>query len=263
MADAQELLQVGRTVALEAAGLVAQRRRAGVSVAATKSSPVDVVTEADRAAEELIHRRLLEERPGDGFVGEEGGGTTSSSGITWVVDPIDGTVNFLYGIPQYAVSIAARDGDEVVAGVVVDVAKGECFTATRGGGAWLGEDRLAVRTDAVPGRQLVGTGFHYERDVRTLQARAAAALLPHVRDIRRLGSAALDLCGLAAGRLDAYVEEGLHEWDLAAGGLVASEAGARLAVHTGVGGKDCVLAAPADDFDEFAELVRSCGFLWE
>jgi myo-inositol-1(or 4)-monophosphatase len=263
VADAHRLVELARTVALEAAGLVAQRRRAGVSVAATKSSPVDVVTEADRAAEELIHRRLLEERPEDGFVGEEGGGTASASGVTWVVDPIDGTVNFLYGLPQYAVSIAAREGDEVVAGVVVDVAKGECFTATRGGGAWLGEERLSVRTDAVAGRQLVATGFHYEREVRILQARAAAELLPHVRDIRRLGSAALDLCALAAGRLDAYVEEGLHEWDLAAGGLVAAEAGAQVAVHTGAGGKDCVLAAPAADFDAFAELVRRCGFLRE
>jgi myo-inositol-1(or 4)-monophosphatase len=263
VADAQQLVQVARSVALEAADLVAQRRRAGVSVAATKSSPVDVVTEADRAAEELIHRRLLEERPDDGFVGEEGGGTTSSSGITWVVDPIDGTVNFLYGLPQYAVSIAARDEEGVVAGVVVDVAKGECFTATRGGGAWLAGERLAVRDDAVAGRQLVATGFHYEQEVRSLQARAAAEMLPYVRDIRRLGSAALDLCALAAGRLDAYVEEGLNEWDLAAGGLVASEAGARVQVHTGVGGKDCVLAAPVDDFDAFADLVRRCGFLRE
>jgi myo-inositol-1(or 4)-monophosphatase len=261
--DADDLCTLARTVALEAAELVAARRRGHVSVAATKSSPVDVVTEADRASEELIHRRLLEARPDDGFVGEEGGDSTSTSGVTWVVDPIDGTVNFLYGIPQYAVSIAARVGDATVAGVVVDVAKGECFTATRGGGAWLDGSRLQVRNDAAPGEQLVATGFNYERDVRILQAKAAAALLPEVRDLRRLGSAALDLCALAAGRLDAYVEEGLHDWDLAAGGLVAEEAGARVEVHPGVGGKDCVVATAVDAFEAFFELVRVSGFLRE
>jgi myo-inositol-1(or 4)-monophosphatase len=262
-ADPKALVALARDVAVEAAELVAERRRAGVTVAATKSSPVDVVTEADRAAEELIHRRLLEARPDDGFVGEEGGGAESTSGVTWVVDPIDGTVNFLYDIPHYAVSIAARLGDEVVAGVVVDVAKGECFTATRGGGAWCDGTRLAVRTLAEPGEQLVATGFNYEKDVRVLQSRAAARMMPAVRDIRRLGSAALDLCWLGAGRIDAYVEEGLNEWDLAAGGLVAEEAGARVEVHPGVGGKDCVLGAPEAAFDEFAGLVRRSGFLRE
>ncbi|MFP5253332.1 MAG: inositol monophosphatase family protein [Actinomycetes bacterium] len=268
--DPAELLALARDVALEAAALVAERRRDSVSVAATKSSEVDVVTEADRAAEALIADRLLAARPADGLVGEEGTGSSSASGVTWVVDPIDGTVNFLYDIPQYAVSIAARlDGgdagsagtDAVVAGVVVDVAKGECFTATRGGGAWLGERRLRVREVAPMGQRLVATGFNYEQDIRLLQGRAVASLLPHVRDIRRLGSAALDLCGLAAGRLDAYVEEGLAEWDLAAGGLIAQEAGARVAVGTGAGGKTCVVAAPEDGFDEFDALVRTCGFL--
>jgi myo-inositol-1(or 4)-monophosphatase len=261
--DPKALVTVARDVAVEAAELVAARRRDGVEVAATKSSPVDVVTEADRAAEELIHRRLLEARPADGFVGEEGGGTASASGVTWVVDPIDGTVNFLYGIPHYAVSVAAKVGDAVVAGVVVDVAKGECFTAVRGAGAWCDGRRLAVRNAAAPGEQLVATGFNYEQDVRVLQSRAAAAMMPEVRDIRRLGSAALDLCWLAAGRIDAYVEEGLHEWDLAAGGLVAEEAGARVEVHPGVGGKDCVVGAPSEAFDRFVDLVRRSGFLRE
>lgn len=264
--DPRELLDLARTVALEAATLVATRRRAPVEVAATKSSVTDVVTEVDRAAEELIVTRLLAARPRDGLVGEEGAGSGSSSGVTWVVDPIDGTVNYLYDIPQYAVSIAARTGegpDAVLAGVVVDVAKGECFTATRGGGAWLGGRRLRVR-DVVPmGQRLVGTGFNYEQHVRVLQGRAVAALLPHVRDVRRAGSSALDLCWLGAGRLDAYVEEGLAEWDMAAGGLVAREAGARLAVGTGAGGKTCVVAAPEGGFDEFERLVRDCGFLRE
>lgn len=264
--DPKELLELAREVALEAAQLVAGRRRAPVEVAATKSSEVDIVTEVDRAAEELIATRLLAARPEDGIVGEEGAGSGSSSGVTWVVDPIDGTVNYLYDIPQYAVSIAARVGEDfgdVVAGVVVDVAKGECFTATRGGGAWLGERRLRVRDVAPMGQRLVATGFNYEQHVRVLQGRAVSALLPHVRDIRRLGSAALDLCGVAAGRLDAYVEEGLAEWDLAAGGLVAQEAGARVDVGTGAGGKTCVVAAPEGGFDEFDALVRECGFLRE
>lgn len=266
MTDPQELVDLARGVALEAAQLVAARRRADVEVAATKTSETDVVTEVDKAAERLITRRLLTARPDDGIVGEEGAGSGTSSGVTWVVDPIDGTVNYLYDLPQYAVSIAARTGDgqeAVVAAVVVDVVRGECFTATRGGGAWLDGRRLRVR-DVVPlGQRLVATGFNYERDVRELQGRAAAAMLPHVRDIRRLGSAALDLCGLAAGRLDAYVEEGLAEWDLAAAGLVAQEAGARLEVGTGVGGKMCVVAAPDGGFAEFDALVRSCGFLRE
>lgn len=262
----EELLDLAREVALEAATLVAERRRAPVEVAATKSSEVDVVTHVDRAAEELITTRLLQARPGDGLLGEEGAGSESATGVTWVVDPIDGTVNYLYDIPQYAVSIAARVGtgdDAVVAGVVVDVAKGECFTATRGGGAWLGGRRLRVRDVAPMGQRLVATGFNYERQVRVLQGRAVAELLPHVRDIRRLGSAALDLCGLAAGRLDAYVEEGLAEWDLAAGGLVAREAGSRVTVGTGAGGKTCVVAAPHGGFEEFEDLVRACGFLRE
>jgi myo-inositol-1(or 4)-monophosphatase len=263
VADHHELLALARNVAAEAAALVADRRRSGVEVSGTKSSPVDVVTEADRAAEGLIHRRLLDARPGDGFVGEEGASSDSDSGVTWVVDPIDGTVNYLYGIPQYAVSVAAKVGDEVVAGVVVDVAKGECFTATRGGGAFLDDRALLVRERVPLDQRLVATGFNYVREVRVAQAAAVASLLPQVRDIRRLGSAALDLCALAAGRLDGYVEEGLHEWDLAAGGLVAEEAGARLEVRPGVGGGDCVVCAPADGFEELLELVVSSGFLGE
>jgi myo-inositol-1(or 4)-monophosphatase len=256
-----ELLALAVDVAHEAAALVAERRRAGVEVADTKTSPTDVVTEVDHAAEELIRTRLLKARPDDGFVGEEGSSDTSDSGVTWVVDPIDGTVNFLYGIPQYAISIAARIGDEVVAGVVVDVVKGETFTATRGGGARLDGRRIAVR-DVVPlGQRLVITGFSYERDTRMAQAAAVHELLGRVRDVRRLGSAALDLCYVGCGRADAYVEEGLNEWDLAAGGLVAEESGARLAVRPGVGGKQCVIASPAGGFDEFVTTVEGCGFL--
>ncbi len=262
----EELLELARTVAQEAAVLVRQRRAAGVEVADTKSSPVDVVTEADRAAEQLIYSRLTEARPGDGFLGEEGASAESTTGVTWVVDPIDGTVNFLYGIPQYAVSIAASRDGSPVAGVVVNVASGELFTATRGGGAMLDGSPLRVR-DVVPLEQrLVATGFNYVAEVRTLQAAAIGRMLATVRDIRRLGSAALDLCALAAGRVDGYVEEGLNPWDLAAGGLVATEAGARLETVAGVGGTPCVVAAPDGGFDEFRALAQDCGFFaqhWE
>ncbi len=256
----EELLALAREVALEAAGLVRERRAGHVEVADTKSSATDVVTEADRAAEELIYGRLTTARPGDGFLGEEGASAESSTGVTWVVDPIDGTVNFLYGIPQYAVSVAAqRDGD-TVAGVVVNVADGEVFTATRGGGAYAGDRALRVR-DVVPlPQRLVATGFSYVRETRTLQAAAVGRLLAEVRDVRRQGSAALDLCAVAAGRMDAYVEEGVQPWDVAAGSLIAAEAGARVETRGGAGGNPCVLAAPQDGFDDFAALARTCGF---
>ncbi len=261
--DYAELLDLAREVAHEAAALIADLRSRGVEVADTKTSPTDVVTQVDHAAEELIHRRLLGARPGDGFVGEEGGDTPSTSGVTWVVDPIDGTVNFLYGIPLYSVSIAARVEDEVVAGVVVDVVRRESFTATRGGGAFVDGVPIQVRDAAPLSERLVITGFNYQRATRILQAQAAARLLPEVRDIRRLGSAALDLCFVAAGRADNYVEEGLNEWDLAAGGLIVDEAGGRVETRPGVGGKTCVVAGSRGGFVEFFDLVADLGFFGE
>jgi myo-inositol-1(or 4)-monophosphatase len=259
----RELLDLATAVALEAADLVRRRSRGGVAVADTKSSPTDVVTAVDRESEELIHRRLAEARPGDGFLGEEGASSESATGVTWVVDPIDGTVNFLYGIPQYAVSVAAVVDGESIAGVVVNVVTGECFTALRGVGAWCDGEPIRVGAAGPLGQVLVGTGFSYERDVRALQAQAVGRMLGHVRDVRRLGSAALDLCFLGAGRLDAYVEEGLNPWDVAAGGLVATEAGARLETRAGVGGKTCVVAAPGGVFDEFEKLAATSGFFSE
>jgi myo-inositol-1(or 4)-monophosphatase len=258
-----DLLDLAVRVALEAAELVRGRRREGVEVAATKSSPVDIVTEADRAAEQLIFERLMTARPDDGFLGEEGASSPSGSGVVWVVDPIDGTVNFLYGIPHYAVSIAADVDGETVAGVVVNVHTGELFTATRGGGSFFDGTRLRLGEQGPLSQRLVGTGFNYVVDVKVRQTVAVAAMLHEVRDIRRMGSAALDLCSVACGRLDAYVEEGLHPWDRAAGGLVATEAGARLEEHPGVGGSPCLVCAPASGFADFAELVSRSGFLRE
>lgn len=183
----------------------------------------------------------------------------------WVVDPIDGTVNFLYGIPSYAVSIAASVEGESVAGVVVNVQTGECFTATVGGGAFLDGEALRVRADGAPelSHRLVGTGFNYLERVKLLQATAVSAMLREVRDIRRIGAAALDLCSVAAGRVDAYVEEGLNPWDVAAGGLVATEAGAWLETLPGVGGTGCVVCAPEAGFADFRSLVERSGFLQE
>jgi len=221
-----------------------------------------VVTEADRAAETLIYERLMAARPGDGFLGEEGAHAPSDTGVQWVVDPIDGTVNFLYGIPHYAVSIAAAVEGESVAGVVVNVASGEVFTATLGGGAYLDGVRLEIVQEEKPlSQRLVGTGFNYVEDVKIAQTRAVSAMLHEVRDIRRLGAAALDLSAVAAGRLDAFVEEGLNTWDLAAGGLVATEAGAVLVQLPGIGGSDCILCAPRVGFEAFADLVERSGFL--
>ncbi|CAA9343964.1 MAG: Inositol-1-monophosphatase [uncultured Nocardioidaceae bacterium] len=261
MSEYDALRDLARDVALEAAELVRARRREGVEVSATKSSPVDIVTEVDEAAEALVHDRLMGARPQDGFVGEEGASSQSASGVTWIVDPIDGTVNFLYGIPQYAVSIAASKDGTVVAGVVVNVTSGECFAATLGGGATCNDEPLRVRGPVPMSQRLVATGFSYSVDVRAKQAPAVGALLGRVRDIRRLGSAALDLCGIGAGRADGYVEEGLNSWDMAAGGLVATEAGARLETRVGVGGLTCVICAPEDGFDAFVDLVEDCGFV--
>lgn len=262
----EELVRLARTVGLEAAALVRRERPPGrVGVAATKSSPIDVVTEVDRASEELIRSRVLAARPHDGFVGEEGERMQGTSGLEWVVDPIDGTVNFVYGIPAYAVSIAVREVDgDVVAGHVVDVPTGAEWAATRGGGAWRweGERRVPLRAPEPPplAEALVGTGFNYVREVRERQAAAAARLLPHVRDVRRIGSAALDLCSLAEGRLDAYVEQGLHPWDLAAGGLVAEEAGIVLSGLDGPPDVRLVMAAHPALAGEYFALVRTCGF---
>ncbi|NHC24669.1 inositol monophosphatase [Nocardioides sp. IC4_145] len=264
----EALLDVALEVARAAVEVVREHAARGVGVAATKSSDVDVVTEADRASEALIRSLLRERRPDDAVLGEEGEDRAGTSGVRWVVDPIDGTVNFLYGIPQYAVSVAAEvtsgEGPEVVAGVVVNAATGVEYAAH------VGVDGRATATrDGVPlsvagptplAQRLVATGFSYDSDLRALQAQALVRFLPRVRDVRRLGSCALDLCHVAEGLLDGYVEEGVHLWDHAAGGLVARAAGARTQLMTGVGGRDLLVAAPAHGFDELLAAVLDAGF---
>lgn len=241
--------------------LAARMRHDGIEVAATKSSATDVVTAADRAVEDLIRERIAAARPDDGFLGEESGATgRRGDGVTWVVDPIDGTVNFLYGIPAYAVSIAAEVDGRVQAGVVVDIATGEVWSAVRGEGSWRGGQRLRVRDSGPLSHCLVRTGFGYAAELRAAQAVAVTRMLPRVRDIRRIGSCALDLCAIAAGESDAYVEEGVHDWDHAAAGLIAEEAGAVWEVLRGASGGDLLVVATAERYAEFRALVVDCGF---
>lgn len=258
-------LALARTVGLEAAAFVRQSRPAGrVDVCATKSSPTDVVTAIDQACEQLIRDRLLGAHPADGFIGEESADLVGTSGLDWVVDPIDGTVNFVYGIPAYAVSIAARVDGQVVAGYVVNVASGAEWGAVLGAGSWRynGQERHVLTAPPVDrlDQALVATGFNYVPGIRTKQAEAMARFLPQVRDIRRIGSAALDLCALAEGQFDAYVEEGLQPWDLAAGGLIASESGLVLSGLDGEPDERLVMAAHPAIAAEYFALVRACGF---
>ncbi|MCI2240396.1 inositol monophosphatase [Paenibacillus sp. TRM 82003] len=253
-----------RRVAVQAAAAAGELVRTGrpdrVEVAATKSTPTDVVTAMDHASEELLREVLGRLRPDDGVLGEEGGHRPGTSGLTWVVDPVDGTVNYLYGLRAYAVSVACvldpSHGAErpdpatwtVLAGCVHDPTTGESWSAALGRGASLrdGEHERALPgpADVALERALVGTGFGYDPVRRAEQAAVLARLLPRVRDVRRVGSAALDLCWVGAGRLDAYYERGLKPWDLAAGALVAAEAGARVTgFDGGPAGPEGVLVA--------------------
>jgi myo-inositol-1(or 4)-monophosphatase len=219
------LLSIAESIAREAGATLRDSfGRGGLRVSA-KSTPTDPVSEADQAAEQLIRERLAVARPDDGILGEEEGDAAGTSGIRWVVDPLDGTVNFLFGIPQWAVSIACEDAYGTIAGVVYDPMRDELWSAERDGPARC--DGVVVRGSekADLGQALVGTGFGYESEVRAIQGAAVARLLPHVRDIRRLGSAALDLAWVAAGRYDVYFERGLQAWDLAAGELLCRRAG--------------------------------------
>jgi myo-inositol-1(or 4)-monophosphatase len=231
--DASELLTVALAVAREAARLAQQFRADGIGDVGTKSTATDMVTAADRAVERLIVGLLAESRPGDAVLGEEYGAQSSTDApargsVRWVVDPIDGTVNYVYGLPQYAVSIAAEVDGRSVAGVVLNAATGEEWTAVRGGGAWRAGRRLAGSGVTDLSQALVATGFGYDAARRVHQAAVLNQILPLIRDVRRFGAASLDLCFAAEGRVDAYFEKGLNAWDHAAGGLVAEEAGLRV-----------------------------------
>lgn len=264
-----------RDIAVETAELAARRittKRAELGdirqFAATKSSAVDPVTVVDTMAEDFIADRLESLRPGDGIIGEEGAARESVSGVSWIVDPIDGTVNFLYGLPHYAVSIAAAIDGEVVAGAVVNVATGAVYAAALGRGATrrLGEETTVLRVNELDdvAQVLLATGFGYSGSRRQAQAEALGKVLPVVRDIRRMGSAALDLCALAEGSVDAYYEHGINCWDFAAGALVAAEAGSVVKTPSlstpGVAG-ELTFAAAGNVYPALAQLLAEADIM--
>ena len=257
--DPATLLAVAERLAGEAADFV-RRRRAEVfgagqshdetpSAVRSKSTPTDPVTIVDTETERLLRDRLADLRPGDPVVGEEEGGSLvgHAGRPTWVLDPIDGTVNFVYGLEAYAVSVGVQVDGRSVAGAVANVPTGEMFSAARGRGARLrrGDESTPLHCNVIDdlSMALVGTGFGYEPERRSRQGQVLLGLLPDVRDVRRIGSCALDLCMVAAGRLDAYYEEGVHVWDWAAGALIAEEAGARLVLPAVDMGDGLIVAA--------------------
>nr|WP_297423177.1 inositol monophosphatase family protein [uncultured Actinotalea sp.] len=262
--DVGALRDLAERAARAAGTLVRDGRPETVEVAATKTSAVDVVTQMDLAAERTLREVILRERPHDGVLGEEGGLVPGTSGITWVLDPIDGTVNYLYGIPAFAVSVAAVAGPPdpgawtLLAGCVHAVADGRTWTAGRDQGAELDGRAVHVNAARPLAESLCGTGFGYRSDRRRAQARVLLEVLPRVRDVRRIGSAAMDLCLVASGGLDLYFERGLNPWDLAAAQLVAQEAGA---VVTGLRGQAAAtamtVAGPAPTVRDLVALLES------
>ena len=254
-----DLLDLARSLATKASDhlLVAVHQAHETT---TKTSATDLVTETDRAVERLIVDGIHAARPDDGIDGEEGARSDGTSGVHWFVDPIDGTTNFWYGLPGFNVSIAAAVGDTVVAGVVVDVLHGEVFTATSGGGARVNDRPIHCTDRSDLALALVTTGFSYESDRRRRQAEVLTRVLPHIRDIRRLGAAATDLCQVACGRVDAFWEKGLSTWDYAAGALIAREAGARVGdLWGGAASSAMTVAAAPPIFDELVALLTESG----
>ncbi len=252
-----ELVALAERIAREAGAQLRVAFSGGALATATKSSPTDLVSEADVAAEKLIREALLCARPDDGMLGEEGSDTPGTSGLRWIVDPLDGTTNFLFGIPQWGISIAVEDASGTLAGVVFDPMRDECWAAVRDTEPTLnGEPLRHPERSGGLATALVATGFGYDADVRAAQAAGVTRLLPRVRDIRRAGSCAIDLAWTAAGRYDAYYERGVKLWDIAAGELICATAG----LHTrrldpappAEGG---ILAAPVALADELASLV--------
>jgi myo-inositol-1(or 4)-monophosphatase len=255
-------MELAAGTAAETGRMLIERRPAGgPDVVQTKSSPTDIVTQMDTAAERLIVERILAARPADGFLGEEGSARDGTSGVRWIIDPIDGTVNYLYDLPDWGVSIAAEVDGEMVAGAVAIPRRGELYTAVRGEGAVRraasgAVTKLQVNTGVPLERALVATGFGYASERRAHQARVLTGVLPNVRDIRRGGSCTVDLCSLAAGRVDAYYERGVQAWDIAAGGLIAAEAGGLIGGLGGTpAGPELAIAAAPDLFTALHDLL--------
>jgi myo-inositol-1(or 4)-monophosphatase len=251
-----DLIDLAVKAARAAGTLLRERFHAPRTGVDTKSTATDMVTDADRAAEAIIKEGIRSERPDDAILGEETGEVRGSSGLRWVVDPLDGTTNFLFGIPHWAVSIACEDGDGSLVGVVFDALRDELFQATRGSGASLNGNEIAVSGADELSRALVGTGFSYASEERGAAAVLLPTILPRVRDIRRHGAAALDLAWVACGRLDAFYESGLAPWDSAAGRLLVAEAGGRVEPMPSLGpsGGGLIVSTPGI-FDDLQDLI--------
>jgi myo-inositol-1(or 4)-monophosphatase len=258
--EERELLSVARDAAEAAAAELRERFGERARGVRTKSTPTDLVSDADLAAERAIRSVLAARRPGDAILAEEGGETAGGE-LRWVVDPLDGTINYLFGIPAYAVSIACEDASGTLAGVVLDPSRDECFEATRSGDSTLnGEPLQGGRRAESLDLAMVATGFGYDPAVRARQADVLMRVLPRVRDIRRVGAAALDLCWCACGRYDAYYERGLNPWDVAAGGLIASRAGLEVRDLAPAGEDPAgTVAAPPALIDALLELIVGQG----
>lgn len=256
--DPTDLLAIAQPIASDVASRLEESLDGDGPQVSTKSTATDLVTDLDRWAEAHITERLLEARPDDAVLGEEGADHAGTSGVTWSVDPIDGTVNFVHGIPGFCVSIAAQVDGRSIAAVVVSPLHRDTFTATLGGGAFRNDRPIACAVDPSLERAVIGTGFGYDAARRARQAAVLTQVLPRIADIRRGGSAAIDLCWVACGRLDAYWEVGLNPWDHAAGGLVVTEAGARCGGLDGEPASErFTLAAPPSLWDPLRDLLAS------
>jgi myo-inositol-1(or 4)-monophosphatase len=252
----EQLVELATRIALSAGELI----REGLNrprVLDTKSSGTDLVTEMDKAAEELIVSMIHAERPDDGLLGEEGTSQPGSSGVRWVIDPIDGTTNYVYRHPFFSVSIGVERNGVTVAGAVAIPMLNEIYTATLHGGAFRNGERIGVSSETAVSKALVGTGFAYMPQFRAIQGERVSRLLPQIREIRRGGSAAIDLCFVADGRLDAYYEDGLNPWDECAGLLIAQEAGARFA-RIPLNREVLVVGCPGT-FDQLIALLSASG----
>ncbi|MGI9578910.1 MAG: inositol monophosphatase family protein [Microthrixaceae bacterium] len=257
--DTAELLDVAREAATAACKLIHEKRPDELTVD-TKSSATDHVTDMDRASEALLRGVISSRRPDDSIVGEEQGGDVATSGVTWWLDPIDGTTNYVYDHPGYAVSVAAWIDGHPAVGVVADPTHGRTYWARRDHGAFCNGDRLEIGDPARVDQMLIATGFGYDRGRRAAQGAVVAELLPLIRDVRRMGAAAVDLCSVASGRVDAYYEVGLSQWDLAAGILIAAEAGAAVeAIGGGAPRSESVLACHPRRIDEIRALLLDLG----
>ncbi|HEU0088934.1 MAG TPA: inositol monophosphatase family protein [Pseudonocardiaceae bacterium] len=260
--DVEQLRATAVAVARQVGDLVARLRIAGPGQVETKTSATDVVTAADTAAERLARHLLAQWRPGEPVLGEEEGGSAAAGALCWVVDPIDGTVNYLYGLPWYAVSVAVQRDGQSLAAAVAQPAGGRLWSAGLGQGADCNGVALQVNEARWLELSLIGTGFSYRPERRARQARLVACMLPRVRDVRRAGSAALDLCCVASGWLDGFAEHGLRRWDWAAGALIAAEAGAVVRLPPPGAeqpGSDLVLAAAPGIAAALADLLEQCG----